>query len=56
MKKETMYKLRDAEEYAERTGMSTEMMIQYMQDSTGLSFECVMNYINITWERSSNND
>jgi len=49
MKESTKKKLKEAEDYANETDMSTEMMIQYMQDSTGLSFECVMNYIRQTW-------
>ena len=51
MKELTKLKLKEAEDYANKVDMSTEMMIQYMQDSTGLSFDCVMKYINETWTK-----
>jgi len=38
-------RLSEIEDVCETEGRSTEYMIQYMQDAVGVSFECVMKYL-----------
>jgi len=46
MKDSTRKLLKVACDYCEKHDKSTEFMIQYMQDFAGVSFDCVMNYLN----------
>lgn len=45
MKTETKNKLLEAWAYCDKEDKSTGFMIQYMQDFAGVSFDCVINFI-----------
>jgi hypothetical protein len=45
MKEATRKRLEQIENVCNLEGRSTEYMIQYMQDTAGVSFECVMAYL-----------
>ena len=45
MNKKTIILLSQAKEICDKKEMSTEYMIQYMQDYVNVSFECVIEYL-----------